>query len=112
MDGGQAGDAVAAILRGDLEERSLVDDKPQQPPGIEHLSPVPRNDRQQFVVHTVGVVAGVAARCHLEHAARQVAEKSADLREGIRLGVSKIVDAAAFSYVNLLAAEVLLGDVI
>lgn len=112
VDPRQPGDARAAVEGGDLEERAAVGDVLDQLEGVKRPAPLARHQRQQRLLGASRTVRRVAARRHLVHAARQVAQPTADLAEGVGLGLGKIVDAAADADVDVIAAQLLLGDVV
>ena len=111
VDAGEADDARASVVRGDLEERVAVEHRVEDRSRVVGLVLLARDGGQQRRLPAPRVVVGVAAGRHLPDAVRQVAQELLEHREGFFFRVGEVVDHAAAEHLGALVAEILLRDV-
>ena len=108
----QAGDPRTTVEWCDLEEGSLINYRVDHLFRIVNLSGIARNDGEQALVPSPGVIIGLDAGWHFPDIGWQVREELPDLRKGMFFILGQVVDGAAFANVDFVAAQVFLGDVI
>jgi hypothetical protein len=111
VDARESRDARAPVPRCDLEEGTAVDDVLDDLVAVVGSAAIARDEGQELLIAPARVVAGFDPRRHLPDVARQIREETANHLERLRLVLGQVVDHAALLRVDLLAAELFLGDV-
>ena len=91
----EAGDLARAVVAGHFEEAAFVEHGVENVAHIEGFVSVSRDNADQALFATFGVIAGGAAWCQFPHTARQVRKKTSDLLQCIELILRQVIDHTA-----------------